>query len=144
LYKYALSPHKEVRIFIKMDTEKQGYEYERKLLPINKFGVQTDILAVPISLLGSQKIAAIMGRKRPKGRDFFDLHYILTRSQLDYGYLKERFEITTAEELRTMVNERIADFDFDYLAESVWQFLFEREDASIVRNFPSYWQTVPL
>ncbi|MEO0734358.1 MAG: nucleotidyl transferase AbiEii/AbiGii toxin family protein, partial [Bacteroidota bacterium] len=103
-----------------------------------------DVVAVTKELLASQKIAAIMGRKRPKGRDFFDLRWLLDRGVPDFGYLNDRFSISTDTELRSMVNERIKQFDFNYLAEDVRSFLFERADIEGVRNFPAYWQKVLL
>lgn len=144
LYKFDISPHKEAKLLVKLDTEKQHYEYERALIPISKCGVQTDILAVPLSLLGSQKIAAIMGRKRAKGRDYFDLYFILQQTGLDYRYLEDRFKVSDADELRSMVSNHIAELDFDQLAEDVKPFLFEVKDVEVVRNFQAYWESVEL
>ena len=91
LYDYGLSGHKEARIFIKLDSEKQDYDYQRELVRIQKFGVDTDIFVTPPDLLVSQKIAAVLGRKRPKGRDFYDLTWLLTQGHTpDYGYLNLR------------------------------------------------------
>lgn len=140
LYNYKISGHKEAKLLIKLDTEKQHYSYKRALLPIDKFGIQTEILAVPLPLLGSQKIAAIMGRKRPKGRDFYDLRWILARTGVDYGYLRERFGVTTPVQLQQLVGERIAPFDFDQLADDVRPFLFKLEDVEWVRTFPKFWE----
>jgi len=95
LYDYGLSGHKEARIFIKLDTEKQDYDYQRELVRIQKFGVDTDIFVTPPDLLTSQKIAAVLGRKRPKGRDFYDLTWLLTQGHTpDYGYLNLRFSLS--------------------------------------------------
>lgn len=144
LFDYNLSPHKEAKVLIKLDTEKQHYDYERALIPINKFGIQTDVLAVPLNLLASQKIAAIMGRKRPKGRDYFDLCWILTQTTPEYGYLEDRFGVADAKGLRALVAQRIAPFNFDDLAQDVRPFLFIKEDIEGVRNFPEFWKTVKL
>jgi len=144
LYDYKLSGHKEAKLFIKLDTEKQNYEYERALIPIDKFGIRTDVLAVPLNLLASMKVAAIMGRKRPKGRDYFDLVWILRQTTPEYGYLKDRFDVANADELRDLVRERIAPFSFDDLAKDVGPFLFAEEDIESVRGFAEYWKTVDL
>jgi hypothetical protein len=144
LYDYKLSGHKEAKLFIQLDTEKQHYDYERALIPIDKFGVRTDVLAVPLKLLASQKIAAIMGRKRPKGRDYFDLVWILSQTTPEYGYLEDRFGVTDADGLRALVNERIAPFSFEALARDVRPFLFAEEDIERVRSFPGFWETVQL
>lgn len=144
LYNYKISGHQEAKLLIKMDTEKQHYDYDRALIKLDKFGIQTEILAVPLPLLASQKIAAIMGRKRAKGRDFYDLHWILQYVTPDFGYLDARFKVTTAGGLRQLVTDHIATFDFDQLADDVQPFLFKLIDVEYVRRFPSFWESVRL
>ncbi|MEM9847673.1 MAG: nucleotidyl transferase AbiEii/AbiGii toxin family protein [Bacteroidota bacterium] len=145
LYDYNLSGHKEARIFIKLDTEKQNYDYKRDLVRIQKFGVDTDIFVTPPSLLASQKIAAVLGRKRPKGRDFYDLTWLLTQGHLpDYGYLKLRFDLADAEALKTKLQEHTAPFDFEKLASDVAPFLFQKDGLEMVRNFPAFWEAAKL
>ncbi|WP_116107807.1 nucleotidyl transferase AbiEii/AbiGii toxin family protein [Lewinella sp. IMCC34191] len=144
LYGYELSGHREAKLFIKMDTEKQQFHYNRELIPINLVGIGTEVPAVPLSLLASQKIAAIVGRERPKGRDFYDLAWCLERTAPDYGYLDERFRVSNESQLRKFLQRTIADFDFDLLAEDVRPFLCHQRDVDAIRNFPAYWRTVDL
>ena len=144
LYGYELSGHREAKLFIKMDTEKQQYHYHRELVPIDLVGIGTEVPAVPLSLLASQKIAAIVGRKRPKGRDFYDLAWCLERTIPDYGYLDRRFQVSNADQLRRFVRHKIAEFDFDHLAEDVRPFLFHLSDVEAIREFPTYWEKVVL
>lgn len=144
LFDYELSGHKEASMFIKLDTEKQHYNYEPQLHRLDKFDVTTDIRVTPLSLLASQKIAAIMGRKRPKGRDFYDLRWVLVKVMPDYGYLTQKLNISTSDQLRKAVSDRIEPFDFTALTRDVAQFLMSMDDAHMVQTFPTYWQTVKL
>lgn len=144
LFDYGLSGHKEAKLLIKLDTEKQHYDYIPNIHQLNNFGVNADIRVTPLPLLASQKVAAVMGRKRPKGRDFYDLHWILQRTTPDYGYLIDRFEVNNAVDLRKMVKMRIAQFDFNHLARDVQPFLFSRGDVALVRQFPEFWEGVRL
>ena len=143
-YQYGLSGHKEARLLLKIDTEKQEYDYRANIVRLVKFGVDTEIRTVPIELLLSQKITAAIGRKRPKGRDFYDLIFLLARAKPDYGYLTNRLGVTNAQELRAYVAERIAAFDFEALGRDVQAFLFVRADVRRVRDFPAFWRAVPL
>ncbi|MEM1122990.1 MAG: nucleotidyl transferase AbiEii/AbiGii toxin family protein [Bacteroidota bacterium] len=145
LYEYGLSGHKEARIFIKLDTEKQDYKYSRSLVRLQKFGVDTDIFVTPPTLLTSQKIAAVLGRKRPKGRDFYDLVWLLNQGHLpDYDYLNLRFDLPTSTALKERVQQHIAAFDFEQLTRDVAPFLFLKEDLELVRHFPKFWQQIDL
>lgn len=145
LYDYGLSGHKEARIFIKLDTEKQDYAYQRDLVRIQKFGVDADIFVTPPNLLTSQKIAAVLGRKRPKGRDLYDLRWLLTQGHLpDYGYLKLRFDLADPATLRAHVQQHLAHFDFEQLTLDVAPFLFRKESHDEVRTFPDFWRRVKL
>ena len=143
-YQYGLSGHKEARLLLKIDTEKQGYDYRADIVRLVKFGVDTEIRAVPIDLLLSQKITAAIGRKRPKGRDFYDLIFLLAKTKPDYGYLKDRLGVANAVELRAYLADRIAAFDFNALSDDVRAYLFVRADEDLVRNFREFWQTAPL
>lgn len=145
LYDYGLSGHKEARIFIKLDTEKQDYDYQRELVRIQEFGVDADIFVTPPSLLASQKIAAVLGRKRPKGRDFYDLTWLLKQGHTpDYGYLDLRCGLSSPAALRSGVGQHIASFDFGQLARDVAPFLFRAESLEMVRGFPGFWGRVRL
>lgn len=144
LFDHKMSGHKEAKLLIKLDTEKQHFDYERSLVRIQKLGVDADIFATPLSLLCSQKIAAVMGRKRPKGRDFYDLRWILGKATPDYAYLEQKLKVKTAEQLRNLINERVAPFSFDELARDVSPFLFSREDVDSVRTFGEFWEGVQL
>lgn len=144
LFDYKLSGHKEARLLIKLDTEKQQYDYAPRLIRIQKIGVDADLFVVPPELLCAQKIAAVLGRKRPKGRDFYDLHYLLPQHKPDLGYLQLKFGITTTEELRRRVEEHTRDFDFERLAADVEPFLFQAGDERPVATFREWWEEVAL
>jgi len=144
LYDYDLSPHKEARVLIKLDTEKQHFEYEREIYDLNKFGVRADIRVTPLSLLASQKVAAVLGRKRPKGRDFYDLSYLLEKTKPNYDYLYHRFKVNSPSELRKLVAEGTKDFDFAELGRDVAPFLMRQEDIDRVTGFREFWEKVRL
>ena len=57
LYQYGMSPHKEARLLIKVDTEAQGHDYRRAVVPVRGFGVACEVAAVPLPLLCAMKVA---------------------------------------------------------------------------------------
>lgn len=145
VHTYGLSPHKEATLLIKLDTERQDYTYTPHRHTLNKFGVRHDILAVPAKLLCAMKIAAVLGRKRAKGRDYYDLDYLLRRGVTpDYGYLEQKLNIAFAKTLREHVGAHTDALDFDALARDVSPFLLRTEDVERVRSFPMTWTEARL
>lgn len=79
-----------------------------------------------------------------KGRDYYDLHFLLQSTTPDYDYLEDRFGVSNSKTLRTLVNNRISTFDFEALAKDVRPFVFRPQLAEIVRNFPEFWERIVL
>ncbi len=138
MYDFLLTSHKKENVDLRFDSEPQEYDYLPEKPFLNKFDIFTPILAAPSSLLLSQKISAIFNRKRTMGRDFFDVVFLLGKTVPDYGYLKERLDISDGKELR----KRLVDFckinDMDKLAKDLKPFLFDPEDSRKVSLFTEF------
>jgi hypothetical protein len=76
LFQQGLAPHQQERILIQLDTPAQGYPYPPEVKILNKFDVFTEIRVTPLNILLSQKIYTAVNRKRPKGRDFYDITFL--------------------------------------------------------------------
>ena len=142
LFSEGLSGHKEAKITINLDTEAQHFAFEPDRVLFQKFDIFTTILSAPIDLLLSQKIAAIAGRKRPKGRDFYDTTFLFARTTPDYRYLSERLGISNKEQLKAFLRKECAEFDFDLLAQDVAPFLFYEKDLIRVKLFREFIETL--
>ena len=104
LYEQGLSPFQEEKILIQVDTTAQGYLYKPEIILINKFDVFTEIRVTPLNILLSQKIYTAVNRKRPKGRDFYDITYLSSRTKPDMGFLNQKLGVETAEGLRKEIS----------------------------------------
>ena len=144
LYKQGLSDIRQEKLLIKLDTIAQGYEYQPDIKIINKFDVFSQIRVAPLSILLSQKIFTSINRKRPKGRDFFDITYLFSMTNPDYGFIKLKMGIETSEQLRSNYLERIKDIDFKQLADDVAPFLLDQEQMKRVINFRDFWKQVDI
>lgn len=136
LYDAGLSPLLEQKILLQIDTLAHGVQYEPELKQLNKFDVFTDLRVTPIEILFSQKLYACVNRPRAKGRDFFDIVFLLSRSVTpDYSYLEEKIGVSNAEALRVYILEKTRTYNFSDLAEDVKPFLFTPADAVRVERF---------
>lgn len=138
LYTQHLSPLKQEKILIQLDTEPQNFEYTPEHFLLRKFNFFRQILTVPIDLLLSQKIAALLGRKRSKGRDYFDVTFLFSKTQPNFRYLSEKLEINTISDLKKRLMKNIENVDLKHLADDVQPFLINQNQIDRVLLFESF------
>lgn len=144
LYEQGLSPYSQEKILIQVDTIAQGYDYQPELRILNKFDVFTEIRVTPLSVLLSQKIFAAVNRKRPQGRDFFDIIFLFSRTKPDFGYLAQKMGVDNQESIRVEILDKIGKYDFLELAMDVAPFLIDQRDIKRVEMFRKFWKQVEL
>ncbi len=144
LYAQGISPLQGEKILIQVDTTAQGYPYKPETVLINKFDVFTHVKVTPLNILLSQKIFTAINRKRPKGRDFFDITFLSGLTKPDMGFLSKKLGVNTAETVKKEVSTRIAAFNFKKLAEDVSPFVISQEDIQRVEKFQEFWEQVKL
>lgn len=144
LYENGISPLKQEKILIKIDTFAQGYDYKPSVQILNKFDIFSGIRVTPLPVLLSQKIYAAIDRQQPKGRDFFDITFLLGMTRPDYGYLQQKMGINNSDQLRKTVSSVIAPYDFSVLAEDIAPFLIRKQDSQRVLLFKTFWSQTPL
>lgn len=144
LYMQGLSPHQQEKILIQLDTVAQAYTYTPEVRILNKFDVFTEIRVTPLHVLLSQKIYTAFNRKRPKGRDFYDITFLFSRTKPDFGFINQKMGIGSPEHLREAILVKIEGFDFNALADDVAPFLIAREQVQRVVKFREFWKQVEL
>ena len=145
LFNEGLSNHKEEKILIQLDTESHKYDYKPDQPVLNKFDVFTQINVTPADLLLAQKFFAVINRKRNKGRDFFDIVFLLGQGQTpNYDYLQVKIGITNSNDLRSLVLEKCRNLDMEEMATDVKPFLFNPKDEKKILLFPKYMEQANL
>ena len=145
LYTEGLSNHKEEKILIQLDTESHEFDFKPDQPLLNKFDVFTQINTTPKDLLLAQKFYAVINRKRNKGRDFFDIVFLLGQGQVpNYEYLHVKIGVQTPDELRKRIIDKCSGLDMKEMATDVKPFLFDPKDAKKVLLFTKYMEQVRL
>ncbi len=143
LFNEGLTGHISEKILIQLDTEPQHYAFTPDKHILNKFDVFTEIPVTPLNILLAQKCYAIINRKRSKGRDFFDMVFLLSKSaKPDYGYLDLKLKITDAKALKDRLLDTSSKLDMKAMAEDVAPFLFNNTDAKKITMFEQYLKQV--
>lgn len=139
LFDQGLSSLPAEKILIQIDTVAQGFSYLSENYFLNKFDVFTDIRVTPIDILLSQKIFAAVNRKRPKGRDFYDITFLVSRTKPNYDYLYLKMGIENKVQLKNQVLDYIEKFDFKLISKDVTPFLLNQNDIKRVTKFKEFW-----
>jgi len=134
LFKLGISSHKDEKVFLSIDAEQKKKLFSPEMVSINKFGVFRNIIVDPASVLLSQKLLAILFRKREKGRDFYDASFLAGKTKPDYAYLKKITGLAK-DEFCAKITKRCARLDFKALAKDVEPFLFDGDQAERVLSF---------
>jgi predicted nucleotidyltransferase component of viral defense system len=139
LYKSGISPDKGRKILIQVDTEPKKPFYKPNVTLMNRFAVFRRILAAPPEILLSQKMMAVLYRKREKGRDIFDVSFLTGITTPDFGFIQNTLGMSKSEFIR-MFDKRLDELDLNYMAGDVEPFLFNPEQKERVLFFRESWE----
>ena len=139
LYDLGLSQHKSEKLFVKMEIDSnppQGYEAEIAL--VNK-NFMFKVRSYKLDSLFAGKLHALLFRKYDKGRDYYDLLWLLTRkTEINYKFLSlaaeqtqgNRFELDP-EKTKELLLTKIDKTDFSKILRDVRPFLEKIEEAEL-------------
>ena len=132
-----LSPMENEKILVRIDTVKKNKFFKPAVHVLNKFDIYRNILVNPIGIILSQKLIAILGRKREKGRDFYDASYLFGKTEPDFEYIEKSLSMIKNEFIEKILS-RCGALDFSYLAKDVEPFLIEKAQIDRVANFREF------
>lgn len=144
LYNSDLSDLAEEKIMVQIDTASHDFDYQPDKKILNKFDVFEQINVTPLDILLSQKIFAVLNRKHPKGRDFFDVVFLLQKTKPNYNYLQQKIKISNANQLKEKLTVYSKDLDFNDIIKDVQPFLFNPSDSKKIKIFHDYMRQAQL
>lgn len=77
---------------------KQKHKTEQEILLLNRFGVLENIVTNTLPVILSQKSLALLLRKPARGRDFYDVVWLLNQ------HLKPDFQVLKEKKIKTIDN----------------------------------------
>lgn len=136
LFDLGLSGHKEERFLIKVESQDQGILYEPVITHISGCGFFFPFPVPSDGVLCSMKIAAMLARS--KGRDFYDLMFLLAQAKPDYDFLAKRCGISNINELKKATNERLKAVDLKVKQRDFEHLLFNKANSEKILRFDSF------
>ncbi|MFN2343741.1 MAG: nucleotidyl transferase AbiEii/AbiGii toxin family protein, partial [Desulfonatronovibrio sp.] len=96
------------------------------------------IIAAPPGVLLAQKMMAVLFRKREKGRDLFDVSFLMGLTKPEFDYVRKTLAVS-AEEFLHRFTKRLDELDLNFLARDVEPFLFDSAQKDRVLYFKDMW-----
>jgi len=136
LHPQGLSNIVEEKLVIQIDTQAQNFTFKPDTYILNRFGVFTQIAVTPLDIIFSQKCHAILERPRNKGRDFFDVIFLLGRNiKPNYDYLEQKLSIKNEKELKERIISHWETLNIKEQIDDVEGFLFYQKDQRKIELF---------
>lgn len=137
LFFNELSKNNDEKLLIRIDAVEKDKDVTPDMYILNNFGVYRKILVNPADIILSQKILAILERKREKGRDFYDVSYLLGITKPNYKYLKD-IRNWNPKTVKEKLLGKIDSLNIKELSDEVLPFLLKPEDTDRVLTFKEY------
>ena len=140
LFDMSLSGHREERFLLKIETQNQQVHYNPIIVNIQGCGYFFPFPVPPTSVLCSMKIAAMLARA--KGRDFYDLMFLLSQTQPDYNFLEKRCGIRNLQELQEKTAELLKGIELNVKKRDFEHLLFNKASSEKILRFSEFVQSL--
>lgn len=136
LFDLGLSDHKEERFMIKIESQDQGIVYPHIMANIKGCGFFFPFPVPSDGVLCSMKITAMLGRA--KGRDFYDLMFLLSQSKPDYDFLSKRCGINNLQEFKQATAKLLKTVDLKKKQKDFEHLLFNKANSEKILRFGEF------
>ncbi len=136
LFDLRLSGYREERFLIKIESQDQRIKYEPVIADIKGCGFFFPFPIPSDGVLCSMKIAAMLARA--KGRDFYDLMFLLSQTKPDYDFLLKRCGISNLEEFREATNKILGTVDLKKKQKDFEHLLFNKGNSEKILRFGDF------
>ena len=136
LFELGLTGHREERFLIKIEAQDQGTIYTKEMKTVKGCGFFFNLPTPPDSVLLSMKISALL--TRAKGRDFYDVMFLMQQTKPDYDFLRLKSGVGSPEELKAAIENRLQDVDLNVKKHDFMHLLFNEHDAEKITHFQEF------
>jgi predicted nucleotidyltransferase component of viral defense system len=136
LFSLGISGHREARFLLKIEAQDQQIQYEPVMEFIKGCGFFFPFPVPSEAVLCAMKIAAMLSRG--KGRDYYDVMFLLSRTEPDYQFLGTRFDVHDLAELKAAVEKLLQAVDLGRKQKDFEHLLFHRDNSRRILHFAEF------
>jgi len=130
LFDMGMTGHREERFMLKIESEDQLVHYDPVLINIKGCGFFFPMPVPPDNILCSMKITAMLNRQ--KGRDFYDVMFLLGQTKPDYSFLSKRAGISEISELKSATEKVLGTVDLNRKSRDFEHLLFDKSRSRMI------------
>jgi predicted nucleotidyltransferase component of viral defense system len=140
LFNLGISGHREARFLMKIETQDQQTAYEPVMEFIKGCGFFFPFPVPSEAVLCAMKISAMLARG--KGRDYYDVMFLLARTEPDYQFLASRCHIRNLSELKAAVENSLKTVDLRRKQKDFEHLLLNRDNSRRILHFAEFISTL--
>lgn len=138
LFDLGLSGHKEERFLIKLESQDQNIFYNRVNINIKGCGFYFPFPVPTDEVLAAMKISAMLSRQ--KGRDFYDVMFLLSQTLPDFDFLHRKIKIGNMCELKQSVKTMLNSVDLNKKTKDFEHLLFNKSKSKQIIHFGEFFE----
>ena len=136
LFELGLSGHKEERFLIKVECQDQLFNYSPVSVNIKGCGFYFSFPAPDNKVLCAMKISALLSRS--KGRDFYDVMFLLNATSPDFSFLRAKHGISNIAALKMRLSDLLSKVDLSHKSKDFEHLLFDKKNSSKILSFGQF------
>ena len=136
LFDLGLSGHRDERFMLKLESEEQGVPYKPTLAFIRGCGFFFPFPVPPDRVLCAMKISAMLARG--KGRDYYDVMFLLSQTEPDYAFLAARCGVRDLPGLKAAVEKALQSVDLSRKQKDFEHLLIHRDNSKRILHFREF------
>ena len=136
LFDLGLTGHREDRFLMKPESQDQGIDYQPIIANIKGCGFFFPFPVPPDAVLCSMKISAMLSRQ--KGRDFYDVMFMLSQTAPDYNFLSKRCGVSNLVELKQATTKMLQSADLNKKMRDFEHLLFNKNKSEKILQIGSF------
>lgn len=136
LFDLGLSGYKEERFLIKVECQDQQIDYQRDMVNIKGCGLFFSFPVPADDVICAMKLSALLSRQ--KGRDFYDVMFLLGQTSPAYSYLSLKSGIKNLSDLKTAIAELMPKVDLKHKSKDFEHLLFSKGNSQRILAFGDF------
>ena len=136
LFDLGLSVYRNERFLIKIESEDQQVNYEHKMATIKGCGLYFMFPVPSDGVLCAMKLCALLSRQ--KGRDFYDVMFLMAQTQPDFDFMFSRCGIKNTDELKKALEKILQSVNLSNKAKDFEHLVFHKTNTRKILLFKDF------